>query len=247
MRRDRLSDQMTDDLAAAIVGLRWEPGASLPPEPELVERFGVSRTVVREAMLRLARIGLIRVRQGAGTIVLDRAHWHDFDPELLRVRAETGLIDDLVPDLLEIRRLVEVAVAGIAAERRGEEDVARLSRLVERMTAAAAVADAGAYNDADIAFHDALTAAAGNALLRQVLRPVNEVRRVGSVISAARGPETVAASLAGHRDILAAVVAGDVAAARAAMARHITQFERDLLAMVAARTPPLGDRAGAAS
>jgi DNA-binding FadR family transcriptional regulator len=234
-RRPRLSDGVVGALAADIISGRVAPGTMLAAEPQLSDRFGVSRTVIREAVARLARNGLIRVRQGLGTVVLDRSHWNDLDPELLRIRSTTGMIGDLVDDLLAVRRLVEVEVAGRAALRRSDEDLAGLDRLIDRMQAM--VADPVAYSDADIAFHEALIGAGGNDLLRQMMRPVNQIRRIGSVITTTRNPTAIADSMAAHREILAAVVAADADAARRAMAAHLDQFERDISDAVTTAPP----------
>ncbi len=224
--RPRLSAAVVSGLAADIVSGRIPPGAMLPTEPQLCARFGVSRTVVREAIARLRRNGLVQVRQGFGTIVLDRSHWNDLDPELLRIRAATGLIGDLVDDLLAIRRLVEVEVVGNAALRSPDADLAELARLLDRMYTA--MGDPVAYSDLDVAFHDALIAANGNELLRQMMRPVNQIRRIGSVITTSRDREIITASMAGHQAIYDAVAAGDAIRAREAMASHLDQFERDI-------------------
>jgi DNA-binding FadR family transcriptional regulator len=225
-RRPRLSDDVVAALAADIIAGRIGPGEMLPTEPHLCARFNVSRTVIREAVARLSRNGLIRVAQGVGTVVLDRSHWNDLDPELLWVRATTGLIGDLVDDLLAVRRLVEVEAASLAALHRSDGDLAVLASWLDRMDAV--LTDPVAYADADVAFHEALLAAGGNDLLRQMMRPVNQIRRIGSVITTARQPRLIAVSLTAHREIMAAVVAGDAAAARRAMAAHVGQFERDI-------------------
>ena len=233
--RPRLSEAVVGGIAADIISGKVPPGAMLPPEPRLCARFGVSRTVVREAVARLQRNGLVQVRQGLGTIVLDRSHWNDLDPELLRIRAATGLIGDLVDDLLAIRRLVEVEVAGQAALRRTDDDLARLAELLEGM--AATMDDPVVYTDGDVAYHEALIAAGRNELLRQMMRPVHQIRRIGSVITTSRDPALIALSMAAHRAIYAAVAAGDATAARAAMAAHLAQFERDISEAVTTASP----------
>jgi DNA-binding FadR family transcriptional regulator len=232
--RPRLSEAVVEDLAAEIIGGELPPGGTLPTEPQLCARFGVSRTVIRDAMAQLARSGLVNVRQGVGTVVLDREQWHELDPMLLRIRAARGLIGDLVPDLLAIRRLVEIEVAGQAACRRTEQDLATMAELLERMDAH--LDQPALYNDADIAFHNALLAATGNDLLLQLMRPVNELRRIGSVITSSRAHDIVLASVAGHHAIFDAVRVQDVNAARTAMERHVTEFERDLLSAVGRAT-----------
>lgn len=225
-RRPPLADALVTEIAADILAGRLPPGTALPPEPQLCERFGVSRTVVREAVVRLQRIGVLGIRRGIGTTVLARTHWHELDPELLWVRAATGLIGDLVPDLLAVRRMVEVEVAGEAALSRSDVDLSRMASLIEAML------EAGdspvAQTDADIAFHEALIIAGGNRIMREMMRPINQIRRIGSILTTSTGPSIIVTSIAGHQSIFDAVAAGDARAARQAMTSHIGQFEREL-------------------
>lgn len=230
-RRPRLADAIVAEIAGQIIRGDLPAGHTLQAEPHLCERFGVSRTVVREAMAQLARDGLVRIRQGAGTVVLSRDHWHELDPGLLRVRAAQGLIGDLVPDLLAIRRIVEIEVAGEAARHRTDHDLARLASQIDIMDAN--IDEPAVYNSADISFHLELIAATGNELLLQLMRPINELRRIGSVITTSRARAVVLASMDGHRAIFDAVIRRDADAARAAMAAHIAQFERDMLQALA--------------
>jgi DNA-binding FadR family transcriptional regulator len=225
----RRADAIVAAIGADIVAGRLSEGEALPTELRLAERFGVSRTVVREAMARLARVGLVRIRQGAGTVVLDRANWRELDRELLHIRAANGLIGDKARDLLEVRRVIEVEVAGFAALRRGPEHLDRLQRLIDQMEACAA--DPNAYIDADVAFHGALLDAGDNELLREMMRPVNQLRRIGSLLTATRDDDGARFRMAmdGHRAIFAAIAAADPAASRAAMAAHVAQFEDDLM------------------
>jgi GntR family transcriptional regulator, transcriptional repressor for pyruvate dehydrogenase complex len=237
MRRNRLADAVVAELAAGIVAGRLTEGTVLPAEPQLCTRFRVSRTVVREATARLAGMGLVRINQGSGTTVLGREQWHDLAPELIQIRAANGLIADLARDLLEVRRIVEVEVAGYAALRRSDELLAHLATLLDLMEARNS--DPVGYTDADLAFHDALLVASGNVLLQQIMRPVNELRRVGSVITASRDRslDRFTAAMEGHRAIFAAVAIQDAAAAREAMALHVAQFEGDLMETMTSAAP----------
>jgi GntR family transcriptional regulator, transcriptional repressor for pyruvate dehydrogenase complex len=114
--------------------------------------------------------------------------------------------------------MVEVEVAGVAAERRSGTEVARIQRLLDAMYAA--MDDADDYTKADIAFHEALIDAADNALLRQLMRPVNQVRSIGSILTIRRHPRGTADSMRGHQEIFDAITTGHAAAARAAMAPY---------------------------
>jgi len=230
-RRPRLADAIIAELAGEILRGDLPEGQLLPPEPQLSERFGVSRTVVREAIKRLQSLRLIEVRHGIGTIVLGHDAWDDLDPDLIRIRAEAGLIGDLAADLLAIRRTIEVEIAGLAASLRTEEDLAALRGIVQAMRAPGIVPEV--YTDLDLAFHDALLDAARNRLLAKMMRPVSQIRRIGSMISTGSRQQVIPDSIIGHERILAAVEAGDAERARAEMADHLDEFARDLISGLA--------------
>ncbi len=198
----------------------------LPTEAQLTARFGVSRTVIREALARLQRIGLIQARQGLGTIVQDRDQWRELDPELLAVRVSSQLIQDLVPDLLSVRRAVEVEAAGLAALNRRDCHLKRLAELVEEMHKIGLSPEE--QTKVDIDFHEALLVASGNKLICELMRPINTLRRIGSIITTSSDPSIIPTSIAGHERIFKAVEAGDEAGAREAMAQHLGQHEREL-------------------
>ncbi|MGB3328420.1 MAG: FadR/GntR family transcriptional regulator [Thermomicrobiales bacterium] len=227
-RRPHLADAIIDELAGEILRGALGEGQLLAPEPQLSERFGVSRTVVREAIKRLQSLGLIEVRHGIGTIVLGPDEWDDLDPDLIRIRTNAGLIGDLAEDLFAVRRIIEVEVAGVAAQARSDQDIVALTAIVEAMRAPEMVP--AHYTDLDIAFHDALLAAAGNRLLAKMMQPVNEIRRIGSLITTGTIQRVIPDSIVGHERILAAVEAGDADRARAEMADHLDEFARDLAA-----------------
>ncbi|MGC4192941.1 MAG: FadR/GntR family transcriptional regulator [Thermomicrobiales bacterium] len=226
-RRPRLADAIIDELGGEILRGDLAERQLLPPEPQLSERFGVSRTVVREAIKRLQSLGLIEVRHGIGTIVLNHAAWDDLDPDLIRIRAEAGLIGDLAEDLFAIRRTIEVEVAGLAASLRSEADVTALAAIVDAMRVPGVVPET--YTDLDIAFHDVLLDAARNRLLAKMMQPVNQIRRIGSLITTGTIARVIPDSIAGHERILAAIVAGDAERARVEMADHLDEFARDLV------------------
>lgn len=226
MKPRRRADAVVTDIASEIITGRFPAGSVLPTEQVLGERFEVSRTVVREALARLAGVGLIEVRHGLGSVVLERRRWREMDADLLQIRTDAGLIDDLLPDLFDIRRMVELEVAERAARQRTPEDLAILAGIMEQQRAS--MGDPEAYNAADIAFHDALIAASGNELLRVLIAPISQVWRIGSMVTMRRDPEVVTYSMQGHEEIFAAISAGDPVATRAAMNRHLDRFEQRL-------------------
>ena len=215
------------------------PGSRLPSERQLAESFGVGRSAVREALAALSLIGLIEIRHGDGTY-LKRA-----DSPLLPQVVEWGLLlgEQHTHDLIEARQRIEVVVAGLAAERRSETDLATLEVCLERMANQAETGNHTAFVDADVEFHLVLADAAGNSALRDVLASIQSLLRawIGRVI--AEGYEQ--SSYEEHIPIVAAVRAQDPAAASAAMDAHMRSAAgrlRDTLDRTANREKPLAER-----
>lgn len=218
-------------------------GDQLPTENELGRQFGVSRTVVREALARLSAKGLIEVRNGSGGGITVRAPSVANFSDSLRflIQAETdGAQHEKV---LEVRRLLEIEIAGLAAERRTPADLERLEAVLADNESARA--DRDRFAALDVAFHTALAAATHNELFVLLMDSLGGVllplRRLG--YSTPGNPER---ALRYHRSILKAVTEGSRAAARDAMRAHLTEAEDTLRiaqAMSAAGTQP-GSGAG---
>jgi len=107
-----------DLLIRDVVSGAIRPGQLLPSEPRLVETFGTSRTVVREALRVLSTIGLIQIEHGRGARVLPRETWDIFDASVIR-GLQSGSLMPIFEDLLEVRRFIEVETAALAALRPG--------------------------------------------------------------------------------------------------------------------------------
>src|SRR5919198_624715 len=120
--RPKLGEQVARVLEERILSGEWSPGAAIPPEQQLALQLGVSRTVVRDAVKTLSARGLLLVRQGIGTTVAEPTDGAYSDAIfLLLLRSGTT-----VREVLEARELIEIAVAGMAAQRRADEDCDRL-------------------------------------------------------------------------------------------------------------------------
>ena len=230
----RLHEQVVRRLVQQIVGGAFAPGAPLPTEPDLAQRFGVSRTVVREAVRVLASMGLVAVRQGSGMRVQPVDGWDQLDPLLIFEQVRRGRDEALLDELIETRRVLEPEIAALAAQRRTAPDLRVLGAALDGMEQAHE--DAEAYTRQDIVFHDAILAAARNRLLREALRPVAGVLREGRFI-AVRRAGVIERSLSSHRTIHAAIRVQDADEAREAMRRHITQFEEDIRSGLRAGRP----------
>ena len=226
-----LAQHVADQLERLIVQQHFQAGERLPPERELAERFGVSRTVVREAVRTVASKGLLDVRAGSGTLVRK--------PSSETVAASVALLLSMngqtTPAKIgEVRRLLEVEIAGLAAERRTDEDLRRLESILRG--AAEKLDDPDTFIETDVAFHAALAHATQNelfgVLLGSIANVMTEVRAVGL-----RVPGTPERALRYHRDVLRGVERADPDLAREAMNRHMDEAIATMTAALGEMTP----------
>ncbi|QBD76874.1 FadR family transcriptional regulator [Ktedonosporobacter rubrisoli] len=226
----RLHEGVVQQIVAQIMSGGLVPGASLPSEAALAQQFGVSRTVIREAVRMLVSKGLVVVKHGSGMLVQPSEQWNYLDPLVLFEHLRVSQDKTVLNELLELRRIVEVEVAALAAQRRTAEDMQTLYKFVEQMRTV--IGDPRTFTRFDIAFHDAILAIARNRLLAQTLRPANQALYVARLISSQRYSRSEA-SERGHEEILSALEKGDPQQAREAMHRHIKQFEDDIHTILA--------------
>lgn len=195
---------------------RLRPGDAVPTERELTERYHVGRSSVREALRVLESNGLIEPRRG-GFVVARARRPLNRSLELLLTLEEANL-----RELFEVRRMLEVEVAALAALHRRRAHLKQLADAIEEMEQG--LDDEDRYIGADVRFHVALAEASGNRFVQHIMLAIRDLlRRALSTIY--RIPESAAQSIADHRAILAAVEAGDAPSARAAMRDHLDSVE----------------------
>lgn len=218
-RRPRLAEALVTDLVKAIVTETYPAGTALPPEGMLGEKYGVSRTVVREAIMALAEKGLVVAQQGRGTIVRASAAWDMLDPMILAAlfQREDGLV--YLDNLSEIRSLLEGAMAAKAARRRTPEMIAELSARMARLEELIPIP--AAYVLEDVGFHDVIMRMSGDRLSKAVIDGVQSEALNTHGYSGRLNPEHIRETHAAHRRIHDAILAGDAEAASRAMREHI--------------------------
>jgi GntR family transcriptional regulator, transcriptional repressor for pyruvate dehydrogenase complex len=197
----------------------WEVGQRLPSEVELAEQLGVGRSTVREAVRVLAHEGLLETRQGAGTFVLSREPMGEWEPRLRRAA---------VLEVYELREALELQAARLASVRRDAASLARIEQAFGLREERRAQARDAAFVDADIAFHRAVVAAAGNPLLEEMYDAFTAVLRealIEVVSDAALDPDD--ASIA-HADLVAAIRQQDVARAESATRDNVSRTAAEL-------------------
>ncbi|MGI5291069.1 FadR/GntR family transcriptional regulator [Nonomuraea polychroma] len=214
------TQQLVDTLTARIQEGVIRPGERLPTESDLVETYGVSRTVVREAIARLKAAGLIETQHGRGSFVLARPSTTGFDPAPARSRQE-------VLDLLDFRMGVEVEAAGLAAARRTEAGLTGLREALESFESAAGHPSAAV--NADYLFHLRIALVTGNRYFADLLASLGPSMIIMPRERLRPDRPDFARIVAEHDHIYAAIRRQDAEAARAAVRVHLANSRARLL------------------
>lgn len=218
------SESAYRQLVAFMGGL--PDGERLPPETDFVDMFGLSRASIREALARLRAEGLVRSRKGSGSFAVRQAA-----PQMMRLSAIENMRD--LVEWHEVRLALESEVAALAAERRTDEDLARLRQAQAQLIAQLATSHA---DNEDVAFHSALAVCAHNPKLSDALGRLTTHIFNWSSLSAKRGFLTLAERreliALEHGGIVEAVAARDGDRARAEMRRHLLNGRTRVLSTI---------------
>jgi GntR family transcriptional repressor for pyruvate dehydrogenase complex len=223
-RRQRLGDQLYGQILGQIVSGRLREGDRLPAEKDICAMFGVSRPVVRQALMRLRADGLVQGRQGAGSFVMSRP------AEQLTHLAGADEVAAVLR-CIEVRLPLEGAAARLAAQR---HTPAQLSRLGAAHTDfVRQVEDGRMTPEADFAFHAAVAAASGNDLFPTLLATIEGAltgfMRLSLGLTRSGTKERARQVLSEHTHVLEAIRAGDGDAAAIAMQFHINAARRRMV------------------
>ena len=215
-RGPHLSTLVASSISREIAQGRLKPGDQLPTEQQLAQTFGVSRNVVREAIARLRSEGRIWSQQGRGAFVADQPN-----TTVLTIDYEALQQAAAFRSLFELRGILEVQAAALAAQRRTEDDVAAMRNALETMSNAPY--GSVMWLQTDLEFHKTVAAATGNAYMVQFLMFVSE--RVRDSILASgnqqKSEELASVTLGEHQRILDAIEARDAEGAEGAMRAHL--------------------------
>ena len=227
MKRLNLREQVVNELGQRIVRGGLAPGETLPKEADLSEEYGVSRTVVREAVKGLAARGLVQSRARVGTTVCPRDEWKLLDPDVLTWLFSSDQQAQALRHLTEVRLAVEPAAAAWAAERATEEEIEHIKACFRQLEAA--VGERDEWIKADVQLHDSILMACHNDLIEHLVRTLRRVllrSREATILAMEQAdPEDAEDSyevatrqaLELHRVPFEAIVAGDGPAAREGM------------------------------
>lgn len=199
---------------------RLRPGDRLAPERELARQFGVSRTVVREAVRSLVARGLLEVRPGSGTVISSPSA--DSVARSLALFLRAGRPEFDCEKVMELRRVLEIANAGLAAQRRTVEDLLAMERILHEE--AVATNDRYRFAEYDVAFHAAVAQATHNELFALMLDSIADILLTWREVTF-DVPGTPARALMYHTSVYEQIKAGNAEAARASMRDHLVESE----------------------
>jgi GntR family transcriptional repressor for pyruvate dehydrogenase complex len=226
-RKEGLADVVVRAIQEQIFDGRLVIGSLLPSQEELAERLGVSRPVVREAIRSLVAKGMLDSRQGVGTVV--RAVTHEQITAPLSLFLRTCGQEVNLEHLHEVRSILEVGNASLAAEHRSEADVEDLVRIRNEMKAAADNAEVFAELDSE--FHIRVSQATQNPLLTLLLGSIQKMMAEVRVL-VSRQPDLFDRVMPTHISLLNCIMTQDSAGARAAMREHLQialEIQKELL------------------
>lgn len=217
----RLYEQLAERIRRLILNGALTPGDRLPTERVLAQDYGVSRTVVREAVKTLQQDGLVEVRAGLGTFIVDETD-RAFS-QSLSLLMSVNLSDKLL-DVVEIREILEVRMAALAATRARSSDIDSMRTAVAVMDDS--LDDVSEFIKQDHAFHLALAEATQNAVMPLLISSIVDLlQQLRSRTALVDG--SLERGQIHHKRILRAISRGDADAAQKAMGAHLRQVRRD--------------------
>ena len=197
-------------------------GARLPSERSLAGQFKVSRSSVREAIRSLELQGLVVSRRGAGTFI----NTENLESVVALIATTLSSGDETLPEIFEVRHLLEPQIAAVAAQRASPEEIEQMEEILKGQQQQISRGQTGV--DADTAFHFALASATHNSALVKVVSAVEDILRLSRDYSLQQ-PGRPQRSLASHRQILDMVEARDAEGAKQAMDHHLASVEASVV------------------
>jgi GntR family transcriptional regulator, transcriptional repressor for pyruvate dehydrogenase complex len=215
-----VTDEAILKIKEMLISGQLRPGDRLPPEKELSEGLGLSRSSLREAVKALELIRVLDVRRGDGTYVTS------LEPRLL-LEAMSFVVDlhqdASILDLFEVRRILEPAAAVIAARKATSEDVEKLKQILTEVDAATSIEDLVAH---DLEFHGYISELSGNSYLASLLESLSSSTLRARIWRGLTEEHAVERTLAEHHAIVDAIESGDPDLVRSCVTVHISGVER---------------------
>ncbi|MEG6523536.1 FadR/GntR family transcriptional regulator [Desulfotomaculum sp. 1211_IL3151] len=226
IKTKKIYEEIVEQVKQMIVHGDLSPGDKLLPERELAEKLQVGRSAVREAYRSLEAIGVIEIKPGEGTFVREMGSKSMTD--IISLAVLTG--KNSIAELLELRKIVEVEAAALAAQRRTEEDMQMIQLALDEMENDIKKGNLG--DASDIRFHYAICAAAHNSLLIKLMSSISETMKKEMFTvreKLYKTPGTPARLFEEHKNIFEAIKKGDPHKARATMFINLDNAEKGFM------------------
>jgi GntR family transcriptional regulator, transcriptional repressor for pyruvate dehydrogenase complex len=219
VRKGRRYEEIAEQIQQLILKGVLKPGDRLPSERELAVKLGVGRSSLRDAIRTLEVMGILEPRQGHGTVVREPS------AEALVVPLTNVLMRkrEMIAELLDVRRMIEPALAARAAKNATPEEVAQLEEILKRQEVKVRRGEPAIEEDDE--FHYAIARAARNGVVLKVLDVLMDLLRESRARSL-QVPGRKNKSYAGHRRVLSAIRRRDGAAAESAVRKHLQEIEQ---------------------
>lgn len=222
VRKARRYQQVAEQIERLILKGVLKPGDLLPPERDLAQKFGVGRSSIRDAIRTLEVMGILEPLQGHGTVV------REVSADALVVPLASVLMRkrEMIAELVDVRRMIEPALAARAALNASEEELAHLADILARQERKMRRGESTIDEDSE--FHYAIALAARNSVVLKVVDLLMDLLRESRTRSL-QVPGRLERSVAGHRRILRALRRRDPNAAEAAVRKHLKEIEEIVL------------------
>ncbi len=182
LKRETLAERAAEQLSEWMVARHFRPGDALPSQGDLAGQFGVSRTVVREALQELVGQGIVEVINGKGAIMRPLTN----EPLLMYFQRSLRSKDQALVEIMEVRRALEVQAAALAPARRTQAQAEELRSIVAEMRECEN--DPEAYADLDLRLHLTIAEAARNGILSHLITSIRDATREAIVTGLRRQP-----------------------------------------------------------
>jgi GntR family transcriptional repressor for pyruvate dehydrogenase complex len=225
VRKARRYEQVAEQIQRLIVKGVLKPGDRLPPERDLALKFGVARSSIRDAIRTLEVMGILEPRQGHGTVVREVTA----DSLVIPLASVLMRKREMIAELLDVRRMIEPALAGRATVNASEEELKHLEDILDRQRQKMRRGEPSIDEDSE--FHYTIAQAARNSVVLQVLDLLMDLLRESRNRSL-QVPGRMERSYQGHRRILRAIQRRDPGAAEAAVRKHLKEIEEIVLKQI---------------
>lgn len=227
IKRESISEQVFEQMKLQILDRKWVPGEKLPSETELGSIFCVSRVTIRQALQKLAVLGLIETRLGEGSFV------REVD---VGTQVKTALIPSAylqhhsTEEVLDFRCAVEVETAGLAAQRASEQDILELKRLLAQQMEDEANRTPQSFADNDLAFHMTIAKSTGNSLIVATYEILGDI--LGSAMLHTVRSLGMNIGIPYHRKLVEAIEARDEHRAIVTMKEHMNTTRQHFMNLI---------------